>query len=39
MDDRPPFVDPVMFETESTIANAALKTRGSIGPSGLDAYG
>ena len=39
MDDHPPFVDPVMFETESTIANAALETRRSSGPSGLDAYG
>ena len=39
MDDRPAFVDPVMFQTESTIANAALKTRRSSGPSGLDAYG
>ena len=39
MDDCPPFVDPVMFQTESTIANAALKTRWSSGPSGLDAYG
>ena len=39
MDDCPPFVDPVMFQTESTIANAALKTRWSSEPSGLDAYG
>lgn len=39
IDDHPPFVDPVMFQTESTIANAALKTRRSSGPSGLDAYG
>ena len=39
MDDHPPFVDPVMFQTESTIANAALKTRRPSGPSGLDAYG
>lgn len=36
-----PFVDPVMFQniTESTILNAALKTKGSSGPSGLDADG
>ena len=41
IDGEPPFVDPVMFEniTESTIANAALRTRGSSGPSGLDADG
>ena len=39
IDGEPPFVDPVMFEniTESTIANAALRTRGSNGSSGLDA--
>ncbi|XP_028416582.1 uncharacterized protein LOC114540659 [Dendronephthya gigantea] len=36
-----PFVDPVMFQniTESTIMNAALKTKGSSGPSGIDADG
>ena len=41
MDVEPPFVDPVMFQniTESTIANGALRTRGSSGPSGLDADG
>ena len=41
VDGEPPFVDPVMFENiaESTIANAALRTRGSSGPSGLDADG
>ena len=41
MDGQPPFVDPVMFEsiTESTIANSALRTKGSSGPSGLDADG
>ena len=41
MDGEPPFVDPVLFQniTESTIANAALRTRGSSGPSALDADG
>ena len=41
IDGQPPFVDPIMFQniTESTIANAALRTRGSGGPSGLDADG
>ena len=41
MDGQPPFVDPVMFEsiTESTIANSALRTKGSSGPSGLDVDG
>ena len=41
MDGQPPFVDPVMFEsiTGSTIANSALQTKGSSGPSGLDADG
>ena len=36
-----PFVDPVMFEEldESTIAKAALRTKGAAGPSGLDADG
>ena len=41
MDGQPPFVDPLMFEsiTESTIANSALRTKGSSGPSGLDTDG
>ena len=41
IDGNPPFVDPVMFEsiTESTIAESALRTKGSSGPSGLDADG
>jgi hypothetical protein len=41
MDDPLPFVDPVMFQniTESTIMKSALRTRGSSGPSGLDADG
>ena len=36
-----PFIDPVLFENldESAIRNAALRTRGSSGPSGLDADG
>ena len=41
MDGPLPFVDPVMFQniTESTIMKSALRTRGSSGPSGLDADG
>lgn len=41
LDGEPPFVDPVMFQNidESTIMSAALRTRGSSGPSGLDADG
>jgi hypothetical protein len=41
MDGSLPFVDPVMFQniTESTIMDAALRTKGSSGPSGLDADG
>ena len=36
-----PFFDPVIFSVidESTIAQAALRTRGASGPSGLDADG
>ena len=36
-----PYVDPAMFQniTESTILSAALKTKGSSGPSGIDADG
>ena len=41
IDGKPSFVDQVMLEniTASTIANAALGTRGWSGPSGLDADG
>ena len=41
MDGPLPFVDPVMFQniTESTIMKSVLRTRGSSGPSGLDADG
>ena len=41
IDGKPPFVDPLILEniTEPTITNAALRTRGSSGPSGLDADG
>lgn len=41
VDGNPPFVDHVMFEdiTEFIISEAALKTKGSNGPSGLDADG
>ena len=41
IDGQPPFVDPVMFQniTETTISTATLRTRGSSGPSGLDAEG
>ena len=36
-----PYFDPVVFSNidEASIAKAALKTRGSAGPSGLDADG
>ena len=41
IDSNTPFVDPVMFESiaESTIVKSALRTKGSSGPSGLDAHG
>ena len=41
IDGQMPFVDPVMFHniTESTILKSALRTKGSGGPSGLDADG
>ena len=41
IDSNIPFVDPVMFESiaESTIAESALRTKGSSGPFGLDAHG
>ena len=41
IDGQQPFVDPVMFQniTETTISNAALRTRGSSWRSGLDAIG
>ena len=39
IDSQIPFVDPVMFYsiTESTILKSTLRTKGSNGPSGLDA--
>ena len=41
IDGKPRTVDPVMLQniTESTIANTALRTKGSNSPSGLDADG
>ena len=38
IDGQMPFVDPAMFHniTESTILKSALRTKGSVGPSGLD---
>ena len=41
IDGQVPYVDPVMFcnITESTILKSALRTKGSSGPSGLDADG
>ena len=41
MDGELPWFDPVMFTNidESSIAKAALKSRGAAGPSGLDADG